>query len=194
MVLQFAAERAEQIWKADVTEPAAQILGWIPEITEELSRDEQTGGGIPLKDWNLNIGAESCVKGDAEKSADESEQNAGTPDPIFRIPADQLLLELAERRLSGEDPDRLALGFHQCVAEMIAAGCEQSRRVCGLQTVCLTGGVLQNQLLSRLTKRKLKEKHFRVLTHSMIPANDGGIALGQAYYGMRALQKKDKQD
>ena len=77
---------------------------------------------------------------------------------------------------------------------MIAAGCEQSRRVCGLQTVCLTGGVLQNQLLSRLTKRKLKEKHFRVLTHSMIPANDGGIALGQAYYGMRALQKKDKQD
>ena len=194
MVLQFAAERAEQIWKADVTEPAAQILGWIPEITEELSRDEQTGGGIPLKDWNLNIGAESCGKGHAEKSADESEQNAGTPDPIFRIPADQLLLELAERRLSGEDPDRLALGFHQCVAEMIAAGCEQSRRVCGLQTVCLTGGVLQNQLLSRLTKRKLKEKHFRVLTHSMIPANDGGIALGQAYYGMRALQKKDKQD
>lgn len=178
MVLQFAAERAE---KACGGEPVPGILDWFPEITEEPSPDEMMGGEIPLREFLS--GAEN---------RGEVSDDAGSRDSVFRIPADQLLLELAERRLSGEDPDRLALGFHQCVAEMIAAGCEQSRRVCGLQIVCLTGGVLQNQLLSRLTKSKLREKHFRVLTHSMIPANDGGIGLGQALYGMQMLQNAGK--
>jgi hydrogenase maturation protein HypF len=49
---------------------------------------------------------------------------------------------------------------------------------------------LQNLLLSRLTIEKLKENHFKVLTHSMIPANDGGIATGQALYGMQMLRRK----
>lgn len=182
MVLQSAAERAEQALRAGGAE-SAQILDWVPEITEEPSPDEMTGGEISLREFLSGAG-------DREGEASDDADNRNS---IFRIPADQLLLELAERRLSGEDPDRLALGFHQCIAEIIAEGCEQSRRVCGLQTVCLTGGVLQNQLLSRLAKNKLKEKHFRVLTHSMIPANDGGIGLGQALYGMQMMQDAGRQ-
>ena len=39
-----------------------------------------------------------------------------------------------------------------------------------------------------LAQERLKNAGFRVLTHHRIPANDGGIALGQAIYAMRRLQ------
>ncbi len=54
-----------------------------------------------------------------------------------------------------------------------------------MQTIALSGGVFQNRLLVRLTKSSLEAKGFKVLIHSLIPPNDGGIALGQAAYKWR---------
>ena len=50
--------------------------------------------------------------------------------------------------------------------------------------VALSGGVFQNILLLKLTKERLKALGLNVITHSLIPPNDGGIALGQALYGL----------
>jgi hydrogenase maturation protein HypF len=50
----------------------------------------------------------------------------------------------------------------------------------GIHTVALTGGALQNGwLLERMTER-LSRHGTRVLTHRLVPAGDGGLALGQA--------------
>jgi hydrogenase maturation protein HypF len=54
--------------------------------------------------------------------------------------------------------------------------------------VGLTGGCFSNRLLTELTCEKLSSAGFRVLTHRQVPAGDGGIALGQALYGMCRLQ------
>jgi hydrogenase maturation protein HypF len=43
----------------------------------------------------------------------------------------------------------------------------------------LSGGVFQNLLLER-TVAGLERRGFRVLVHSRVPPNDGGISLGQA--------------
>ena len=43
---------------------------------------------------------------------------------------------------------------------------------------------MQNTLLTDRAEELLTESGFRVLTHRLIPPNDGGISLGQAYYGL----------
>ena len=49
-----------------------------------------------------------------------------------------------------------------------------------IKTVALSGGVFQNRLLLAQLVMRLEAQGFKVLTHSRVPANDGGIAFGQA--------------
>src|SRR3546814_2846442 len=44
----------------------------------------------------------------------------------------------------------------------------------------LSGGCFQNRVLFEETVHRLEARNFKVLSHSVVPANDGGIALGQA--------------
>ena len=98
-----------------------------------------------------------------------------------------LVQQIVEAKLQGEDSGRLAYVFHQTLAEQITAVCIEARNVSGRQKVVLSGGVFQNRLLLRLTEERLMEEGFEVLRHRMVPPNDGGIAIGQAAYGMWKL-------
>ena len=80
---------------------------------------------------------------------------------------------------------RLAYVFHAVLADMITAGCEKIRKDSGLDVCALSGGVFQNRLLLRLTKERLEKAGFKVLLHSLIPPNDGGLCLGQAVFNAR---------
>ena len=59
----------------------------------------------------------------------------------------------------------------------------------GFHPLPLCGGVFQNTLLMDLTAARLRKLGFRLLTHRLIPPNDGGIALGQAVYAMEKLNE-----
>ena len=63
---------------------------------------------------------------------------------------------------------------------MILDICRRVRRDEGLRTVALSGGVFQNRLLTDLCEEALQGDGFEVLTHALVPANDGGLSLGQA--------------
>ena len=58
--------------------------------------------------------------------------------------------------------------------------CRSLRDATGLETAALSGGVFQNLLLLERTVASLERAGFRVLVHSRVPPNDGGISLGQA--------------
>jgi hydrogenase maturation protein HypF len=73
--------------------------------------------------------------------------------------------------------------FHRAVAALIVAGCRIARERTGIAQVALSGGVFQNVLLLAWAKSTLEENGFSVLTHRLVPPNDGGLALGQAAIG-----------
>jgi hydrogenase maturation protein HypF len=54
-------------------------------------------------------------------------------------------------------------------------------------TVALSGGCFQNRILLEEVARGLEAEQFAVLSHADVPANDGGLALGQAAIGAARL-------
>jgi len=91
-----------------------------------------------------------------------------------------LVRAAAEDLRDGTTAPVVAARFHNGIAALIADGCVQLRERHGLSTVALSGGVFQNQLVTHRAAARLEARGFRVLTHSRVPCNDGGISLGQA--------------
>ena len=83
---------------------------------------------------------------------------------------------LCRERRTGTHPDRLAMRFHRCLADMVA---EVSARI-GVEAVALTGGCFQNALLTGLSHAALTARGHTVLLHRQLPPNDNAIAAGQA--------------
>ena len=78
----------------------------------------------------------------------------------------------------------IAARFHKGLAIVIARMLDKLSRHESpdepIKTVALSGGVFQNRVLLEQVVRRLEADGFRVLTHSIVPANDGGLSLGQA--------------
>jgi hydrogenase maturation protein HypF len=78
---------------------------------------------------------------------------------------------------AGRDRAEVAAAFHETVAAGAAAACAEAGEP---RLVVLSGGSFQNRRLLASTRRRLEEIGFRVLTHRLVPPNDGGISYGQA--------------
>lgn len=70
--------------------------------------------------------------------------------------------------------------FHNAIAQMVLEICLNIRLQSEVHQVALSGGVWQNMTLLDKTFRLLQDAGFEVLTHQKVPANDGGLSLGQA--------------
>ncbi len=112
---------------------------------------------------------------------------------FLTLPTDRLVQDILTRRLAGESVDRLAMEFHRRLAGQIAGAVQAAREQTGLTAVALSGGVFQNRLLLELTAELLEQMNFHVLTHHLVPPNDGGIALGQAVYGLKRLKRQKNE-
>ena len=82
-------------------------------------------------------------------------------------------------RLAGQDQAIIAGRFHQSLARGLTEMCLRLRERTGLNLIALSGGVFQNGLLAMSLKARLDEQGFEVLTHRLVPPNDGGLSLGQ---------------
>jgi hydrogenase maturation protein HypF len=98
----------------------------------------------------------------------------------FRINGADLVRAAAEDLRAGTSPPVVAARFHNGVVALIEQGCAVLRERHGLGTVALSGGVFQNLFVLNRVVGRLEARGFRVLVHSRVPCNDGGISLGQA--------------
>ncbi len=85
----------------------------------------------------------------------------------------------------------IALRFHEGFAQALI---ETANRLHGagkskFEAVALTGGCFQNRILFETVADGLRAEGFRVLAHTEVPANDGGLSLGQAAIAVARLIK-----
>lgn len=70
--------------------------------------------------------------------------------------------------------------FHNTAAEFLCEMAIRAREQTGINTAVISGGVFCNRFLANRLIQLLRQKDFRVLFNRLVPANDGGISLGQA--------------
>ncbi len=91
-----------------------------------------------------------------------------------------IICGVAEDVAQGIAPAVISCKFHQTLIRMFSDLCEVIRKENGLNRVVLSGGVFQNSLLLTGLINALAKIKFKVFSHNKVPANDGGISLGQA--------------
>ncbi len=80
----------------------------------------------------------------------------------------------------GCEPKEIAIKFHHTMAEIILGVVRILREERDINDVVLSGGVFQNRILLDLAGDRLEREGFKVWLNERVPANDGGISLGQA--------------
>jgi hydrogenase maturation protein HypF len=92
--------------------------------------------------------------------------------PLIRAVVDDL-----EHKIG---PGVISARFHHAMIQLFADIGKHLSEKTGIRDAALSGGVFQNAKLLSGLNRALKEKGLTVLTHTVVPANDGGLCLGQA--------------
>ncbi len=87
----------------------------------------------------------------------------------------------------GEPIEKISRRFHQTLIELFTETVILASVDSGIRTIALSGGVFQNRLLVEGMLSSLNKVGFSVLTHSLVPTNDGCISLGQAMIGRKHL-------
>jgi hydrogenase maturation protein HypF len=105
----------------------------------------------------------------------------------FRPAIAAIVADLSRRRPTGE----ISACFHNTVSAAIAETCARIGTRNALDRVCLSGGSFQNLYLLRRTVVELRHRGFGVFLHTQVPANDGGLSLGQAVIANQRLREGD---
>ena len=117
-----------------------------------------------------------------ESLARESPETEGYPFPYSSGELDfrPLLKAVVRDRISGRDVREIARGFHRGIALGVRDALKLLCSTYETDTIVLSGGVFQNEMLLGDLKTLLQRESVVIWTNHAVPANDGGISLGQA--------------
>ncbi|MBN2482249.1 MAG: carbamoyltransferase HypF [Bacteroidales bacterium] len=90
-----------------------------------------------------------------------------------------VIRRLCDDVLKGVSPAVISAKFHNTVMNCSMEAVKRIASETGIDKVVLSGGTFQNKYLSEKLQQNLIRNRFQVFTHSKVPCNDGGIALGQ---------------
>jgi hydrogenase maturation protein HypF len=114
-----------------------------------------------------------------DDSIDETTAEAIAGKPL-QVDMRPMVQQIVDELTQGKQPDIISARFHQTLVAAAVEVCRRVRARFGLQRVCLSGGCFQNVRLLHGCIEGLRAEGFEVFFPQRVPANDGGIALGQA--------------
>ncbi|HEX4311030.1 MAG TPA: carbamoyltransferase HypF [Acidobacteriaceae bacterium] len=129
---------------------------------------------------------EAVASQDSSTDAYDFSVNGNSPMEIDLRPMIHQILAGVEAR---ESQNRLAARFHATLVAVVGEVCRRMRAELQLNRVCLSGGCFQNGILLEGCIGLLRNEGFEVFTHREVPANDGGISLGQAAIACEMLRQ-----
>ena len=91
-----------------------------------------------------------------------------------------LLQSMIHDKLRGRDQCEIARAFQRGIAQGLRDAVLALCHAHSTDTIVLSGGVFQNELLLRDLKGLLQPGQLQIWTNHVVPSNDGGISLGQA--------------
>ena len=117
-----------------------------------------------------------------EQLARKSAETEGYPFPYLGGELDfrPLLRGVVEDRARERDVHEIARAFHRGIALGVRDAVKQLCSTHDTETIVLSGGVFQNEMLLSDLKILLERDSLVIWTNHAVPANDGGISLGQA--------------
>ena len=183
--------RAGVVWEADLAPVAAVGSAGLHVLGQQIPRGV---GCVPTTSMGRLFDAVASLLGVCQQvtyegqAAVELEHLArrGRPAPLeFAVTGGlmdpgPLIAGIVASLRRGVAPADLAAGFHRAVIRATAAAAAECARSAGVSTIGLTGGVFANRTLLQGLRETLRNSGFEVLSHRIVPCNDGGLALGQA--------------
>jgi hydrogenase maturation protein HypF len=128
----------------------------------------------------------SEVQADGGYPFDLAETTDGGSEAVLIVDTRPIIRAVAGDVSRGTETRRIARRFHSTMVELIVAVCDRIRRKSGFDAVVLSGGVFMNALLTQEVSGRLRIAGFRVYSHRLVPANDGGLSLGQLAIAARS--------
>jgi len=96
------------------------------------------------------------------------------------VSPDSAILQIMEDVFREISIKEISLRFHVGLVRLFVELCKEVREREDIHVVALSGGCFQNKFLLENLLALLEAEGFEVLTHSLVPTNDGGLALGQS--------------
>src|SRR6202166_1539913 len=117
-----------------------------------------------------------------ERLARKSPETEGYPFPYSGGELDfrPLLRGVVEDRVRERDRHEIARAFQRGIALGVCGAAKQLCSTYDTDTIVLSGGVVQNEMLLSDLKNLLERDSLVIWTNHVVPANDGVISLGQA--------------
>jgi hydrogenase maturation protein HypF len=156
-------------------------------LTSSMGRLFDAAAALAGVRQSVNYEAQAAIEFEALADPTESGTYAFAWEQGY-IHAKDALRQLTRDALAGVNPARISARFHNGLADCVRDIAAELLVKFGIREVVLSGGVWQNiTLLSRVLPL-LREAGFQVYIHQQVPANDGGLSLGQIYVAANRLK------
>jgi hydrogenase maturation protein HypF len=159
---------------APLTASAGRLFDAVASLTGLRQRSSYEGQAAAELEWAQG------GEGVRSRYAFAIRQSAGADAPLV-VDWEPALTAMLTDLAAGVRPGAVSAAFHDGLANAIA----DVAAMVGVKTVVLTGGCFQNARLTEATIAALGAAGMVARWHERVPPNDGGLALGQAWWAAR---------